>query len=70
MKYSIYILILFIINYTLALQIACLGDSITHGQGSSDYKTKSYPSVLKKLINEPKSNVMNLGVGGTTVQKT
>lgn len=44
-------------------EIACWGDSLTLGKGSSDRSTKSYPSILAKLSG---ATVYNMGVGGET----
>ena len=43
--------------------IACWGDSLTWGHGSTDKITKSYPGVLAELSG---ATVYNMGVGGET----
>ena len=51
-------------------RIVTLGDSITEGACSSNKKFKSYPSQLRKLLNdESKYEVINLGLGGRTMMK-
>jgi lysophospholipase L1-like esterase len=51
-------------------RIVTLGDSITEGSCSSNKKSKSYPSQLRKLLNdESKYEVINLGLGGRTMMK-
>lgn len=45
--------------------IACLGDSITFGAGTSDPATKSYPSQLQAALG-PSYDVKNFGVSGST----
>ena len=53
------------------MRIVTLGDSITEGSYSSNKKTKSYPSQLRKLLNDDnKFEVINLGLGGRTMMKT
>lgn len=43
--------------------IACWGDSLTYGYGSTDNATKSYPAVLSSLTG---GTVYNMGIGGET----
>jgi lysophospholipase L1-like esterase len=45
--------------------IACWGDSITHGYGSTPNGNKRYPDVLAKLLDRP---TLNLGVNGDQVK--
>lgn len=45
------------------IRVACVGDSITQGDGEN-----CYPEFLKKLLGE-KYEVINFGEGGTTAQK-
>lgn len=47
-------------------RVACVGDSITHGSGTKNPATESYPSQLGKLLGE-KWVVENFGVGGATL---
>lgn len=47
-------------------RVACVGDSITHGSGTKDPKTQSYPAQLGKLLGD-KYDVENFGVGGATL---
>jgi len=44
--------------------MACIGDSITFGVGSSDPKSKSYPSQLQQLLKS--TSVRNFGAPGAT----
>lgn len=50
------------------VRVACIGDSITAGSGSSDRQTKSYPAVLAALLGE-RYEVRNFGIGGRTLLK-
>ncbi len=45
--------------------IACYGDSITHGAGSTSNSSQRYPDQLAKLLDRP---VLNLGVNGDLIQ--
>lgn len=47
--------------------IACVGDSITKGEESSDVNRYSYPAQLQELLGED-YQVLNLGWGGATAQ--
>jgi acyl-CoA thioesterase-1 len=49
-----------------AIRVACVGDSITHGSGTKDPKTQSYPSQLGKILGD-KYAVENFGVSGATL---
>jgi lysophospholipase L1-like esterase len=46
--------------------VACVGDSITHGSGTKDAKTDSYPSQLQTMLGD-NFKVVNCGVGGATL---
>lgn len=46
------------------VKVACVGDSITFGSGTSDPKTRSYPAVLQQLLGD-RYDVRNFGHGGT-----
>lgn len=50
------------------IKVACIGDSITYGIGTSDPAAKSYPAVLQQLFG---SNyiINNYGVSGRTMLK-
>jgi lysophospholipase L1-like esterase len=48
------------------LRVACLGDSITEGAGTSDRALESYPAQLAKLLG-PGYEVHNFGVSGSTL---
>lgn len=47
-------------------RVACLGDSITFGQGIADRETQSYPVQLGKLLG-PQFAVSNYGVPGASL---
>lgn len=47
------------------VRIACLGNSITEGAGTSDHATKAYAAVLQRLLGND-YEVKNFGVGGAT----
>lgn len=51
---------------TNLLTVACVGDSITRGDGAP--ASESYPSQLQRLLG-PTYRVLNFGVDGTTVTK-
>lgn len=46
------------------IKVACVGDSITFGSGTTDPATKSYPAILQKLLGD-RYDVRNFGHGGT-----
>lgn len=48
------------------IRIACVGDSITQGVGSSNEKTASYPAQLASILGR-KYEVGNFGVGGSVI---
>lgn len=53
-------------------RIACIGDSITFGQGLQDRSTQSYPARLQAMLQEhhPKEwDVRNFGVSGASALK-
>lgn len=50
------------------VRIACVGDSITEGFGSSDPSTRSYPAVLQELLADA-YQVTNYGIGGSTLMR-
>ena len=47
------------------IKIACLGNSITEGAGTTDHATKAYAAVLQRLLGND-YEVKNFGVGGAT----
>lgn len=49
-----------------AIRVACVGDSITYGEGIADREHNCYPAQLAVLLG-PKYQVENFGVSGTTV---
>lgn len=51
------------------ITVACVGDSITRGSGSSNPETTSYPGVLQSNLGKD-FHVLNYGVSGTTALKT
>ncbi len=50
------------------VRVACVGDSITEGYGSSDPATKAYPAVLQTLLGDG-YEVTNYGIGGSTLMR-
>lgn len=52
------------------IKVACVGDSITYGSGSSSVSTKSYPAVLQQLLGVSGYQVGNYGRSGATLLKT
>lgn len=55
-------------EYSGQIRVACVGDSITYGDGIEQRETKSYPAVLDQLLG-PQFEVRNLGVNGATLLK-
>jgi lysophospholipase L1-like esterase len=53
-------------DYTPPIRVACVGDSITVGMGTSNSLFFSYPSQLGRMLGE-KWNVQNFGVSGRTL---
>ena len=53
----------------LGKSIACVGDSITYGAGSTNYNEKSYPSVLQTLLGSAYT-VTNYGFSGASYVET
>lgn len=50
------------------VRVACVGDSITYGQGIAERETRSYPAQLQALLGDG-FQVVNFGHSGTTAQK-
>lgn len=48
------------------VKVACVGDSITYGSGSTDRNKTAYPAQLQSLLGES-YDVRNFGLGGTTL---
>jgi lysophospholipase L1-like esterase len=48
------------------VRLACLGDSITKGEGTSDPAQEGYPAQLQEMLGS-KWEVKNFGVGGRTL---
>jgi lysophospholipase L1-like esterase len=55
-------------DYRETVRVACIGDSITYGDGVEDREKNSYPAVLNRLLGD-RFEVRNFGVGGTTLLK-
>lgn len=51
------------------IKVACVGDSITYGHGTSSWPKNTYPSVLQDLLGG-KYHVNNYGVSSYAVQDT
>lgn len=62
----ILLLLLFLHTVTAQIRIACVGNSITEGAGSSDRANKSYVALLKQMMGNS-FDVRNFGVSGATV---
>lgn len=58
-----------LVHAATPIKVACIGDSITYGSGSSDRSTKSYPAVLQTLLGS-NYEVKNFGVSGSTLLKS
>jgi len=54
-------------NYTGAIKLACVGDSITQGVGAG--RGQSWPDQLRTMLGE-QWDVKNFGVSGTTLMKS
>ena len=54
-------------NYTAAIRVACVGDSITQGVGAS--RGQSWPDQVRRMLGE-KWDVKNFGVSGTTLMNS
>ncbi len=55
-------------SYPGIIHVACLGDSITYGDGIENRETNHYPAVLGRLLG-PKFETRNFGVNGATLLK-
>ena len=55
-------------DYPGTIRLACVGDSITFGDGIENRETNCYPVVLGKLLGR-RFEVKNLGVSGATLLK-
>lgn len=55
-------------EYSSAIKVACVGDSITFGSGIANRDVNSYPAQLGRMLGE-KWEVRNFGVGGATLLK-
>jgi len=51
------------------IRVACVGDSITDGGGSSVTSDSSYPGQLALMLDQSKYEVYNCGKGGATAMK-
>ena len=49
--------------------VACVGDSITYGSGTTDPAREGYPAQLERMLQQQDTawKVLNCGVGGTTL---
>lgn len=49
--------------------VACVGDSITYGSGTTDPSREGYPAQLERMLQQQDTawKVLNFGVGGTTL---
>lgn len=75
MKQTISILLLFLAvffilscNNDKTIRIACIGDSITEGDGLEDRANESYPAILAQNLTD-NYKVINLGQSGATLLK-
>lgn len=55
-------------DYPGQIRVACVGDSITYGDGIEGRETNSYPAVLEQLLGS-QFEVKNFGVNGATLLK-
>jgi lysophospholipase L1-like esterase len=53
-------------DYSAPIRVACVGDSITQGMGTTNSRLLSYPSQLGRMLSD-KWNVRNFGVSGRTL---
>lgn len=51
------------------IKIACIGDSITEGYGTSKFQETSYPSFMQQALGNKQYTVLNAGKSGTTLRK-
>lgn len=51
------------------IKVACIGDSVTYGHGTTGWPNNNYPSVLQALLGE-EYHVNNYGVSSFAVQDT
>ncbi len=49
------------------ITVACVGDSITEGVGSTDWNVDAYPAVLQRILWKDHL-IVNLGLGGRTMR--
>src|SRR5262245_47466097 len=74
MTYRLPIVVALVVGSTLvtvsarAVNVACVGDSITAGSGLPSPSTQAYPAVLGTLLGTDYT-VENFGVSGTTMLK-
>jgi lysophospholipase L1-like esterase len=74
MKQSIVILLTAILYFTLQssgepkIKVACIGDSITDGDGLQDRTKEAYPAILSAILGED-YEVLNFGKSGATMMK-
>jgi len=54
-------------NRERAVRVACVGDSITAGDGTPNRAFDSYPAQLQRMLGRKHWEVMNFGVGGATL---
>ena len=59
-----------ITNDVTSLTVACIGDSITRGWGSTDSYVDDYASVINRLVSDISGiRFINYGVGSATMLK-
>ncbi len=51
------------------IKVACIGDSLTEGHGSTNNQTRSYPGVLQRLLGA-EYEVVNYGLGSRTLMNS
>lgn len=56
-------------NLTSKVKVACVGDSITDGDGLQDRKTEAYPAILSTILGID-YEVINFGKSGATLLKS
>ena len=57
-------------DFTRAVRVACVGDSITAGSGTRLPPLDSYPAQLQRMLDPEKWEVRNFGVSGATLMSS
>lgn len=65
---AILVLSMFFVGLSAQIRVACVGNSITAGYGTTNATTKSWPAQLGAMLGSGYS-VLNCGVSGTTMLK-